>query len=995
MIRSLETLLGAFVFVFCIAGPSLGQEPKDSIDRDYSQELPRIPPLEPKDALASFQIHAGFHMQLVAAEPLLFDPVAMAFDESGRLFVVEMRGYSERREDLIGAVRLLEDHDGDGVFDTSSVYADKLAWPTAVACYDGGIFVGTPPDILYMKDTDGDGRADRREVIFSGFGLDNVQGLLNSFNWGLDNVIHGATSGSGARVVSAAFPLEAPLTLRGRDFAIEPRTRHIEATSGGAQHGLTFDDWGHEFICHNSDNIIQVMFEDRYAARNPLYSPDSPRLSIASDGPQADVFRISPVEPWRIVRTRLRVKGIVEGPIEGGGKAAGYFTSATGVTIYRGDAWPKEFRGNAFIGDVGSNLVHRKTLRPDGVAFRADRADPGVEFLASKDNWFRPVQFCNGPDGCLYVVDMYREVIEHPDSLPPVIKKHLDLNSGFDRGRIYRIVPDGFRQPKIPALGDASSNELVALLGHANAWHAETAQRLLYERADPAAVAALEALARDGSAATGRMRAMYALRSLGALSESTLRHGLKDANGNLRRHSVRLAESFPKPSDELLDELAQLAGDPDAGVRHQLAFTIGTWDRPQRPDTLTRLARSDGADRWMILALLSSLSSGAGVVAEALLADEAFVARAQSAPLLRALGEQVGASGDPADAARVLRALDALPQARGQVRLALIESMLSGARDAGSSARLRPVLEQSPAARAAMEHMVARALDRAADASLPARARAEAIQTLAFAPLERALPILSETIRAAGDSVLRRAAISTLAQFSEPAAAEVLISNLGGAPPALVTPMLDAVFSRDAWVRQLLSAFSSGALDYALLPSTFRHRLQRHTDDSIRAAAARLDAQHAPQDIQAVLASLGSVEKLRGIAEKGGDIFGERCAACHRVRGVGESVGPDLAGVRDWDTARLLTSIVHPNAEINPQYTAYSVETLDGRSLSGVLDAETATSITLRMSGGAQTVLKNQVRTAKPMDISLMPEGLNEGLAPQGVADLIAFIRAE
>ena len=168
-------------------------------------------------------------------------------------------------------------------------------------------------------------------------------------------------------------------------------------------------------------------------------------MSIAADGPQAEVFRTSPVEPWRIVRTRLRVAGAVPGPIEGGGRAAGYFTGATGATIYRGDAWPAEYRGQAFIGDVGSNIVHRKTLSADGVLLVANRADEGSEFVASTDIWFRPAQFANAPDGTLYIIDVYREVIEHPASLPPVIKKHLDLTSGRDRGRIYRIVPEGFQ----------------------------------------------------------------------------------------------------------------------------------------------------------------------------------------------------------------------------------------------------------------------------------------------------------------------------------------------------------------------------------------------------------------------------------------------------------------------------------------------------------------------------------------------------------------------
>ncbi|HND54927.1 MAG TPA: cytochrome C, partial [Pirellulaceae bacterium] len=439
---------------------------------------------EPAEAQKLFHVVPGFKIELVASEPLLVDPVAMAFDERGRLFVIEMRDYSEDDKANLGRVRLLEDVDGDGKFDRSSIYADGLSWPTAICCYDGGVFVGAAPEIFYFRDTDGDGRADEKKHLFTGFARSNVQGLFNSFQWGHDNRIHGATSSSGATVLLGPdHPLakttveadKAPLTLRGRDFAIEPRSLRIAPTSGGAQHGMTFDVWGTRYVCSNSDHIQQVMFEDRYVARNPYLAAPSSRVSIAADGPQADVFRTSPVEPWRIVRTRLRVKGVVPGPVEGGGRAAGYFTSATGVTIYRGNAWPAEYYGYAIVGDVGGNLIHRKKLEPNGVPNVARRVDEKVEFITSEDIWFRPVQFANAPDGTLFVADMYRETIEHPASLPPAIKKHLDLTSGRDRGRIYRIVPDGFKQPTLPKLDQASTADLVATLAHPNGWHRDTA----------------------------------------------------------------------------------------------------------------------------------------------------------------------------------------------------------------------------------------------------------------------------------------------------------------------------------------------------------------------------------------------------------------------------------------------------------------------------------------------------------------------------------------
>jgi putative membrane-bound dehydrogenase-like protein len=347
----------------------------------HPNDLPRLAPVPAEKALETFKVVKGFHLELVASEPNIASPVAISFDENGRMYVVEMVDYSERREEVphLGRIRLLEDRDGDGVYEKSTIFATNLAWPTAVFSFQGGIFVGSTPDILYLKDTNGDGQADVRETVFTGFaaGVDkiNVQELFNSFTWGLDNRIHGSTSGEGGRVTSLRHPEAPALDLHGRDFYFDPRNLAIYSEAGGGQHGLSFDNLGRRFTCNNSDQIRLFMYDDAYAARNPFYSMPSPLVSIAVDGPAAEVFRISPDEPWRVLRTRWRVNGLVSGPIEGGGRPSGYFTAATGVTIYRGNAYPPEFRGNAFIADCAGNLVHRKLLVADGVELKARRPD--------------------------------------------------------------------------------------------------------------------------------------------------------------------------------------------------------------------------------------------------------------------------------------------------------------------------------------------------------------------------------------------------------------------------------------------------------------------------------------------------------------------------------------------------------------------------------------------------------------------------------------------
>ncbi len=461
-----------------------------------AKEMPRVPATEPQDALSTFEVAEGYDLSLVAHEPEVVDPIAVTFDEEGAMYVIEMRGYSERREDALGRIRKLVDTDDDGVFDVATVYADGLKWPTAVICYKGGIFVGATPDVFYFKDTDGDGVSDEKKVIFTGFGPPadqmrvNMQALFNSFRWGPDNRIWGATASNGGTVSRPDQPDAEPVSLRGADFSFDPEALDLRPENGVAQYGMDFDAEGNRYICSNSNHIIRVMWERQWTAPNPNFSMPGALVTIANDGKAAPVYRISPDEPWRIIRTRWRVAGTVKGAVEGGGRVSGYFTSATGVTIYKGDAMP-DSAGFAFIGDAGSNLVHRKKIVSENVQPVAVRVDEKSEVIASTDNWFRAVNFGNAPDGSLYICDMYRETIEHPWSIPEGIKKHVDLNSGWDRGRIYRLTAKGWDRETTPNLREMSDDELLVLAGtKGNSWKRVTARRLLYERGKPVPVEA-------------------------------------------------------------------------------------------------------------------------------------------------------------------------------------------------------------------------------------------------------------------------------------------------------------------------------------------------------------------------------------------------------------------------------------------------------------------------------------------------------------------------
>ena len=954
-------------------------------------DLPRVKPVEPGQALATFQLKAGYRMELAAAEPLVMDPIALSFDENGRLFVVEMRDYSERRDEQLGRIRLLEDTDGDGRFDKATVYAENLAWPSALIVYDGGVFVGATPDILFLKDTDGDGKADTREVVFTGFGAGvrrlNVQQLVNSFAWGLDDRIHGANGGNGGSITSPLHPQDPPLELRGHDFSFDPRTRTIRPESGGGQYGMTFDSYGRKFVCSNSSHIRAVRFEDRYVGRNPALAMPPPSIDIAVDGPAAEVYRISPEEPWRVLRTQWRVAGLVPGPIEGGGRASGYFTSATGITIYRGDALPEEFEGNAFIADCGSNLLHRKRVLPDGSGFRAERpADEAkVEFLASRDVWFRPVQMANGPDGALYVIDMYREIIEHPWSFPASIKKYLDLNSGNNRGRIYRVVPEQFRRREVPHLSGLSTVDLVSVLEHRNGWHRDTAARLLYQRQDPAALPALRQLLQESKSDLGRMHALASLHGLSQLRASDITLALVDPAPAVRRLAVRFLEDLEKPAEAAsVGVLRRLATDPDLGVLYQLAFTLGIVAPADRVDLLRLILRADATDPWMRLAVLNSAGDQTAELFARLVESDHFALNRSAEPILRQLMTLIGARHQRPE---LDRALDI----SGKLDSAPLACSLSAALGEGVL-RAGGALWRSSSADS-LELLLQKARQLLKDEAAPPESRSAALRVLGQARFASVRNPLRALLAPDQPVALQGGAVETLANFSEPEVAGDLLDAWAGLTPQLRRQVVAALLRRPERLEALVASLESGQLHPSDLSASQVEFLRQRPDAPVRERAMRVLGRPPTGTRREVVQARSGALSYPGDLARGAAIYLERCATCHRLGGQGHALGPDLESVRSSGNDLLLANILDPNREVIPKYINYLAETKDGESYSGLVIAESESTVVLRQPNDVETVLlRSNIQQMRSLGQSAMPEGLEEGLADQALADLLEYV---
>ena len=987
-----------------------------------ASQMPRVPPTPPDRAAATFAVRPGFQARLLAHEPLVQSPVAMAIDESGAAFVVEMRDYSEHRDERLGRIRRLRDADGDGRFDEASVLAEGLPWPTAVACWDGGVFVGATPDIWYLKDTDGDGRADVREVVFTGFGSDtgsvegvrlNVQALLNSFQWGVDQRLHGATSIASGKVRRVDSPfvrawlskagldpatVHPEVSLRGRDFAFDPRTLVLAATPGGGQHGMTFDAQGLKYLCSNSDHLQQVLYDDGGVTAEPGHALPATRTSIAADGPAATVFRRSPDEPWRVLRTRWRVSGLVEGMIEGGGRPSGYFTGATGVTVHRGDAYPADVAGHAFIADCGSNLIHRKRLRlgPDGLEWVGERVpdEKDREFLASTDNWFRPVQFVNAPDGCLWVLDMCRETIEHPWSLPDGIKRHLDLDSGRDRGRVWRLEPTGFdgaaAARRLGAFQQGRPSDWVRWMDHPNGWHRDTAARWVHAAADPSLAGPLKSVARSGKTVAGRLHALHELQAMGVLDADTARAALKDSHEAVRAAAVGLARSLG------IDPGPGIAGDPSARVRMEVARQAATWPKAGRATVLASLLAL-GPDRVRQVALPATR----GIELEtwrALARDSS-----KNGTALVALARRMGARPDVTGLEAVIADVPRFPLA--SLRLGLLAALAEGRTASGRSlAAADPGRVLAPVEREALVLVTNRNASVLRGIHLPGGgiadanadeppARRAALRWLAASGRDDAARLLVNRLSAPGEpNEVRDLAIELLGGLRGEDWARALASRIEPASPPIRMALARLLARRPEGRLALLEAFDMGWAKPSDLDADALRTMRSAGVPGHEADVRRWLGEAAPDRKAVVDRYLGTLS-LKGQPKDGARHFNERCASCHRLGNAGHALGPDLASVASSGPEKLMVGILDPNREVAPSFTAWRAVLKDGEESTGLLVREDGGNVVLRQAGGTEaTVPRASLRSLENTGRSLMPEGLEDRLSPQDLADLLAYL---
>jgi putative membrane-bound dehydrogenase-like protein len=958
-----------------------------------SKAPPSLPsPLSPQEALKHFRLDAGLRIELVACEPQIESPVAMAFDEDGRLWVVEMRDYPNGPppgKPPEGRIKVLEDKDGDGRYETSRAFADHLLFANGLMPWKGGLLVTAAPHIALLSDTDGDGKADRREVLYEGFATQNPQLRVSHPNLGLDNWVYVANGLRGGKVKRSGRPDATPVSLSGMDFRFDLVHDRYEAVSGLGQYGNTFDDWGRRFVCDNRHHLRHVVLPSRYIRRNPFLAvPDVVQDVSVLDltpGPLSSGGRIYPISRnW--TTSSLHV---------------GHFTAACGVCVYRGDLLPETYRGAAFTCDPTGNLVHMEALTPHGGSFTSRPAKDGVEFLASPDEWFRPVFLTNGPDGAFYVVDMYRAVIEHPEFMPPELKNRPDLTLGKERGRIWRIVPEKHAaKPVRPHLSKASTEELVVLLAHPNAWWRTTAQRLLLERQDRGAGPALRRLCETSNEPLARLHAAWMLHGLGALDRDLVVRLLRDPHPRVREHAVHLSEGWLAGSEAVQERVTALAGDPDGGVRFQVALSLGEWDDDRVLTPLARVALAEADDRWRRAAVASAVPRRAGALLKLVLHPPTELVKQplpDRAALARELAALVGARQDGDEVAMALDAALAL-DAPGDLplKMGVLNGLAEGMGRRG--AQLGRFLAALPAARRSVAERADVFLKQAAHlAAEPRRDPAErvaAVRLLAHASWPVAQPTLARLLNEEPSQDVRLAAVRALAAHAEAKVPALLTQSWKSQSPAVRREVTEALFGRPERLQFLLSEMEAGRIQPGDLDPARAQQLLKHRDATIRERARKLLAAGSPAERQQVLDRYRGALSLKADPHRGREVFRKNCATCHRVADVGVDVGPDIADTRTKTAEALLVDVLNPNQAIDNNYVNYVVTTKGGKVLSGILAAETASSVTLRRAENqTDVVLRQDIEEIQSTGTSLMPEGLEKNINLQEMADLLSFLK--
>ena len=972
-------------------------------------------PKSPQQSLAVMQTTPNLRVDLVVAEPLIEDPVAIDFGLDGALWVAEMHDYpgglpgkesdaaaptaSEPSPSPGGRIRLVRDSDGDGQFDQSTVFLDHIPQPTGVTVWRKGVLVCSAPDILYAEDTDGDDKADVIKKLFSGFGTSNNQARLNSLTYGLDGWIYGSCGLFGGTITNLAGKT---VELGDRDFRIKPDTGEIEAATGRTQQGRVRDDFGNWFGCDNSTLGYHYPLAEHYLKRNPYVVSPISRVNLAQSDETRRLF------PARSDAQRFQLSG-----------PPGTVTAACGIGVYRDSLLGPDYQNNLFICEPVNLLVHRIALKSVGTSYVAERPanEAATEFLRSTDGWFRPVQAINGPDGALWVVDMYRFIIEDPRWIPKQDLDPLDVRAGNHLGRIYRVT-NAADQSK-PATtskpvkrGSPPRNADARLLSV----YQELQLQNDMQSVNPIPLSApwdmddlrrdMEELWRKESDHVDPNRRMMSYRRLlAARLYSDLRKAMRDPDPRIRAVGVMLAEQH-KSKSTLKDLLSKVTDESDARVRLQLACSLGEWDDPRIGSTLAKMAIRDSGDPYLVAAIFSSVRPNHLQTFTTTMFEELRGSEPPPSLMAPFLATAVGYADRAAIRLALVAVSEGLDRRPKVWQLKAVTNLVESLhrrpapggvddKDKTDDEVLRVTRRMQDAARALISNE-----------TVDDETRVAAIQLLGRDAAQQSadLEALTQLLSLVHAPAIQLAAVETFERIATDDVPAILAAHYRDLSPSVQPRAVDALLSREKWYPLFFQMVTEGTVPPTSITAAQRQELVAHPVVAIREQAEKALAANFNSDRQQVVEqyrqALSLVEEgiqgrdvFVGDSERGRDLFVKNCSQCHRLGDVGYAVGPNLAMVANKTPSFLIQEILDPNRNVDTRYISYVAVTKEGLIRTGLLSSESSNSVTLLGPQDKQfTILRKELDELRATAKSLMPEGLEKDLSPQSVADLIKFL---
>ncbi len=993
-------------------------------------------PLTPAESLKHFQIDPDCRIELVAAEPDVSAPVSIAFDEKGQLWVVEMHDYPNGPapgEPGKSRIRVLTDEDGDGKYSNPRVFVDQLLFANSLMHWDGGVLVTTDGKLIYFKDTDGDGKSDLREVWFEGFATENPQLRCNHPTFGPDNWIYVANGLRNGKVkaVRPKWPKPAPesaklgepVDIAGRDFRFNPFTGECEAVSGYGQFGLTFDDEGNRYVCSNRNPCMKIIIEERHLKLNPNLAVPSVYEDVSPAGEKSKLYPIS--RAWTTSNLH-----------------AGQFSAACGLIIYRGTALPPKFYNQSFTCDPTGNLVHCD-YQPKFFPWPEDWKPPQREFLASDETWFRPVNTALGPDGALYIVDMYRAVIEHPEYMPTELKTRSDLSHGSERGRIWRVVgrtpigePDQikpimtFPWTTIPFPTDPQV--IAQLVEYPNAWHRDTAQRLLVERHAVEAEECLRDILAKEPSDLGAIVALRTLHGLGLLKAqdindiiqrevlnlpdlSKFKHSGLIVHGQapqLTHEAVKLAEQFVANDTDLASSLIKLGKrEESSNLVSKLHLSLGQLgDRYRQERTLLTIEHLQGGYAYDVPSIALGEGPFLTEIVNAIL-DDQIRTRDDNRPIKKTRRRDDGPTmrqsrlliDEPSiEWSNLLVATirgaspEELPMLFGRVvKLNNVSDILLVAQTLNTrGGTVNSLVDTSPEMRVDWNEFLERLIETCSSNTVPDERLARMIPCLKFSLPDKTAPVLRQILASESTTEVYKAVLETASALPDPDAGELLLHQFSQRSPVLRSTIISGLLATEPRITKLLDLVESNQISFLEIGQTRLASLQQVKNPEIQSRLQKLIAANAPADRSKVLEEYQAALTHEHDPLRGRELFAKNCAQCHKIGDLGVDVAPNISDSRVKTHAQLLVDILDPNRAIDNNYFSYTLVDTAGTVSTGIISSETSSSVTMKQPEGKTiTVLRSEIEQLKPNGVSLMPVGFEKQLSVAQLADVISFIK--